>query len=1474
MFDPYRKWLGISPKDQPPNHYRLLGVELFETDLDVIEGAADKQMAFVRQYQSGEHAPDAAKILNELAAARLCLLKPTTKDAYDEKLKKELQPQPSSPATVAAPVAETVVVVTAPELSDLAHSEPASGILKKGKKSGVSPLVMIGGGSALVLGVLLVVFVMNSGKTPPPKEPDKVASTTTQTPKVTTPDSTRPTSNPVKIPDQKATVEPAGDPIDLVKTIDLTRDVMEGTWKQTDTALIGERHSRLYFPVTPPEDYQLKFKIRRVDGIDTLAMGFMMGGRQGMLILDGWNSTWSGLCIDGREASSNATSKQGRQFSGENLATIVLTVHPRHFHAAFNNQTLVDWFGDPERLSLHFGIPSRQSPYLVTFQTKYVVESATLTPIKPEPEQQRPDRLEQEVDLMPFVNLERDMASGMWTLNKDVLTSPEHNGRTNQAYLPTIVPREYTLSATVEMQAAIHGDALTMGLVAGDSYFQFTSTNGATGLDMIDGRRWDNNETRLAGPLLKPGIPVRLDCTVTKDAVRVQADGKTIVDWKGDFRRLGMPGDWALADSRRLCLGTTRQFKIRDIKIGPPLPAPKIPQQPTPAIGKPIDLLALIDPARDAVTGTWERDGKNVRTMADTIRSKLVIPVDPPTDYKLTVKVARESNDQALILNLPIGDSKAGLVIDGAGKTVSGVYVDEVDFGRFIPSYRSILIPQGPAQEFVCFVRGNGIKVMRGDTVVVDWTGNPDRLVLHPELQTPGRRIGLVSWDSKFRFEKLELEALAPTNFPAPTPVGNDGNLLAVLNAARDSQRADWKLTPQGLLTPRYPVARISIPVTPPDKYVLSATVERQEGGQDIFFGLPVGKHTCAVLIDGVRGFEAGVDHLDGKRFDDAMNLTHRNYGAHVLPDKKSVKVRCYVLPDTIVCTCDGQDLIRWHGDPRRLSLEPSYLPANYSATDREQLWLGCFNTSFLIRELKLEPLTPEMADEIASSFNGVFPTSRIPDGPLALASTSPAPKTTISLSTNPGIQRLPVPAKSAIDAAQNRINKSYAFEFKSAQKPEAKSALAEKLLKNAMVASDPPADRYAHFVEARELYMQNGDLLAVFRIADLMSADFELGRYEEKADLLQKMAKKANGAAQHRIVAVVCWKLAGDAAADEDYATAREVCQRAIAAARATSEPSLQNRATEKLRYYESLFNQWKAAKSAEATLKQNPEDAAAHAVIGEYLCWVRKDWVDGLPSLARSSDTTLSDLVKSDLANPKTPVDQTALAARWIAFAKSQKSAVTKASAAERATIWYEKAIPGLPADAKSKSESDLEAAYEIANGRAFKKVLAQEPNGVEVDETVDCAKDVRALTLKKTFDIRKSWILSFEFNPPHLNGGWHQIFFWGDGAGGDDPLWVRVDGNRVSAVVENIVENRGQGIDYYLPANAAGQWHDLKFVYDGVAGNIELYINHRLIRRESLTMMPAVDRGMPLFLGGTDPGGQRFTGQVRKVWLGNLP
>ncbi|MDY0165855.1 MAG: formylglycine-generating enzyme family protein [Thermoguttaceae bacterium] len=111
-FDPYHKWLGIPPKDQPPNHYRLLGVELFESDPDVIDAAASKQMAYVRNCATGPHTDLSQKILNELAAARVCLLKREKKAAYDKKLRAELAP-PDLPEAEIPPEVPPLSVPTA-----------------------------------------------------------------------------------------------------------------------------------------------------------------------------------------------------------------------------------------------------------------------------------------------------------------------------------------------------------------------------------------------------------------------------------------------------------------------------------------------------------------------------------------------------------------------------------------------------------------------------------------------------------------------------------------------------------------------------------------------------------------------------------------------------------------------------------------------------------------------------------------------------------------------------------------------------------------------------------------------------------------------------------------------------------------------------------------------------------------------------------------------------------------------------------------------------------------------------------------------------------------------------------------------------------------------------------------------------------------------------------------------------------------
>src|ERR1017187_9296437 len=92
-FDAYYKWLGIDPEDQPADYYRLLGIKLFQADADVIAHAADKQMAHVRSFQAGQHSALSQKILNEIAAARICLLSPTNKAVYDKKLREQIASQ-------------------------------------------------------------------------------------------------------------------------------------------------------------------------------------------------------------------------------------------------------------------------------------------------------------------------------------------------------------------------------------------------------------------------------------------------------------------------------------------------------------------------------------------------------------------------------------------------------------------------------------------------------------------------------------------------------------------------------------------------------------------------------------------------------------------------------------------------------------------------------------------------------------------------------------------------------------------------------------------------------------------------------------------------------------------------------------------------------------------------------------------------------------------------------------------------------------------------------------------------------------------------------------------------------------------------------------------------------------------------------------------------------------------------------------
>jgi hypothetical protein len=788
--------------------------------------------------------------------------------------------------------------------------------------------------------------------------------------------------------DSKLVTDAVGPPVDLIQRVDLSRDAFAGEWKKQGTSLVCDPESVIYFPTRLPEDYQLKFRLKRVNGGGAIWFGFVMEGRLGFIGFDYWGSI-CGLSVDGKDPKEgNCTARNKHLFTEGQPSEIILTVHPGHLHASFDGQSVIDWHGAASRLNWS-GWTNRETPLIYVARAKVQIDSAVLIPIKPEPHRMRLPNLERTINLMPLLDTERDSFSGVWAMNKNRLRSPL-SGQTIFS-LPVLVPEEYTLSATVELSdEAQEKSTFVVGLVAGKSCCSIALVNDyCLGLERIDGKRWNENETTLPGVFFKKGKPTTIACTVTKREISMQLDGRTLLHWAGDFRRLTPQVDWVPTDARKLFFGAGTHFKLSDINLGPPVDPPNLPAHPPLTQGRPVDLLSLIDPARDALVGTWKKEVNLLRAMGDVTNNKLVVPLDVPAEYKLNITVVREAGGRAnenLHLRLPIDSTTAAVVLDGFGMKYSGILLDHLDVNdNRNPTSRDIkAIPMGTPQEIVAYVRKTGLKVVSGDKTIIDWEGSPTRYWQNRYFGTPDEKIVIGSWDTRFRFDKIEIEPLKASSFPPVAQLSPDGNLISVIDTQRDSRKGEWKKGAEGLLSPILPGARLRVPVTPPKQYVLTADIERTKGTGPLCIGLLVSGHPGSAEVDSYKphvmddfkseSYHTGLAMLDGKSFLDGSNLTHHACPVSLFPSGKRIPIRCVVLSDTILLTCGDKEIVSWHGDPRRLSTDPDYLPSNYSEADRSQLWLGASETEFHVHEFRLKPLSDAEAKTIADRFTGVFP--------------------------------------------------------------------------------------------------------------------------------------------------------------------------------------------------------------------------------------------------------------------------------------------------------------------------------------------------------------------------------------------------------------------------------------------------------------------------------------------------------------------
>ena len=185
-FDPYLHWLGIRDPERPPNHYRLLGVAPFEDDADVLGNAADRQMSHVRTFQTGPHSAESQKLLNELAAAKLCLLSSEKKKVYDAELRARHVRRPVEPPAppvappplprleppVAAPSPQLPVYLETPVVTPGYHRPKAVRSSRRDSTSAALALTLLG---ILLLLVLGLIFLYSTYNEPPPKPRGKAA---------------------------------------------------------------------------------------------------------------------------------------------------------------------------------------------------------------------------------------------------------------------------------------------------------------------------------------------------------------------------------------------------------------------------------------------------------------------------------------------------------------------------------------------------------------------------------------------------------------------------------------------------------------------------------------------------------------------------------------------------------------------------------------------------------------------------------------------------------------------------------------------------------------------------------------------------------------------------------------------------------------------------------------------------------------------------------------------------------------------------------------------------------------------------------------------------------------------------------------------------------------------------------------------------------------------------------------------------
>jgi hypothetical protein len=301
-----------------------------------------------------------------------------------------------------------------------------------------------------------------------------------------------------------------------------------------------------------------------------------------------------------------------------------------------------------------------------------------------------------------------------------------------------------------------------------------------------------------------------------------------------------------------------------------------------------------------------------------------------------------------------------------------------------------------------------------------------------------------------------------------------------------------------------------------------------------------------------------------------------------------------------------------------------------------------------------------------------------------------------------PPREKLGPPDAAARAKATQQVKKVYQ-DLYTQSTTDARRTLAQAMADEAPKISKNFPAKYVLLVEAVRLASATRSVEVCQKAIGELDSSFVVDHVGLMADALKKLVD--SGADD---TAVVEWGMeAIDTAVGADDYRAAHLILAELAPTRSTGRSAaLRSR----LKAKSELLAEADRVRPALDKLKTSPEDPISNFRVGKFLCFLKHDWVKGLPYLAKCGDPKLAAAARADLAVVDDTNAKFALAGQWWDLGEDKSHSSMQGSLRERAGYWYGQVAPQLTELDKAMAERRMTAAATTAKPNSPGNILNQ--------------------------------------------------------------------------------------------------------------------------------------------------------------------